>query len=185
MQKNLKVNCRLHCVDQVYIKEDGTLRHILGQHVCTAPAFVVCFGVYRLYIFPECLAMPYFIHCTFQRSVCAYFDCSWFCFVTLRTCGTFTCGLLIEQAVCRKTSCGVGHVAVWNSWTATARLSWLAYTNGNALWLYRYWLHTPKKQDLVAPTLRYINFSLRLVRLICMACINSVPTSKKAIAQSA
>jgi len=29
-----------------------------------------------------------------------------------------------------------------------------------------------KKQDLVAPTLRYTNFFLRLVRLICMACLN-------------
>jgi hypothetical protein len=47
--RNLELNCRLHCVDQVYIKEDGTLIHnILGQHVCTAPAFVVRFGVYRL-----------------------------------------------------------------------------------------------------------------------------------------
>jgi len=100
------------------MKEDVTLIHnILGQLVFTAPVFVVRFGVYRLYIFPECLVMLYFIVCMFQCSTCGYVDCSWFCFVTLRTCGTFTFGLLIEQAVCRKASCGVGHVAVRNSWT--------------------------------------------------------------------
>jgi len=49
MYKKLEVNCRLHCVDQVYVKEDVTLLHnILGHHVFTAPAFVVRFGVYRL-----------------------------------------------------------------------------------------------------------------------------------------
>jgi hypothetical protein len=83
----------------------------------------------------------YFIVCMFQRSTCVYVDWSWFCFVTLRTCGTFTFGFLIEHAVCRKASCGVGHVAVRCSWTVTARLPWLAYANGKALWLHRYWLH--------------------------------------------
>lgn len=85
-------------------------------------------------------------------------------FCDLRTCGTFTFGLLIEQAVCRKASCGVGHVPARNSWTVTALLPWLPYANGTTFWLHRYWLH--KKQDLVSPTLRYINFSLLLVRLI-------------------
>jgi len=70
IKQNLEANCRLYWVDQVYIKEDGTLiRNILGQHVCTAPAFVVRFSVYRLYIFPECLVMLYFSVCVFQRSV--------------------------------------------------------------------------------------------------------------------
>jgi hypothetical protein len=109
--------------------------------------------------------MLYFIVCMFQRSTCAYVDCSWFCFVTLRTCGTFTFGLLIEQAVCRKASCGVGLVAVRNSWTVTARLPWLAYANGTALWLHRYWLHKKTRFGCTNTSLYKLLSSTREVNL--------------------
>lgn len=82
----------------------------------------------------------------FQRSI--YICLRWLyviLFCDLRTCGTFTFGLLIEQPVCRKASCGVGHVAARNSWTVTARLPWLPYANRTARWLHRYWLHQKKK----------------------------------------
>jgi len=86
-------------------------------------------------------------------------------FCDLRTCGTFTFGLLIEHAVCRKASCGVCHVAARNSWTVTARLPWLPYAKETALRLHRYWLNKKTRFGCTNTSLYKLFLSTREVNL--------------------
>lgn len=61
LQKNQEVNCRLHCVEQMSVKEYGAVIVFQGSVcvcVCTMPAFVINTSC------PEtpCIIAPYFMY---------------------------------------------------------------------------------------------------------------------------